>query len=59
MDDKKKVENENQEKGLLTFLKQTQEGKYAKIDTRSLSYARIKEQREEISLEDEYYYGVS
>ena len=47
-----------QEKVLLTFLKQTREGKYAKIDENSLLYSRVKEKREEPYYEDEYYYGV-
>ena len=47
-----------EEKALLTFLRQTQEGKYAKIDESSLSYSRLKEQREEPCYEDEYYYSV-
>ena len=59
MDERRKMENEKQEEALLTFLRQTREGKYAKVDEQSLPYARIKEQREEVSLEDEYYYSVS
>ncbi len=47
-----------EEKALLTFLKRTKDGKYAKIDESSLSYSRLKEQREEIYCEDEYYYSV-
>ena len=47
-----------EERTLLTFLKQTREGKYAKIDESLLSYPRIKEQREEPYYEDEYYYSV-
>lgn len=48
-----------QEKALLTFLKQTREGRYAKIDESSLPYSRLKEQREETSYDDEYYYSTS
>lgn len=58
MEAKRKELRENEEKALLTFLKQTREGKYAKIDENSLSYTRIKEQREEPYYEDEYYYSV-
>lgn len=47
---------EKEEKALLTFLKQTREGKYVKIDESLLSFTRIKEQREEPY--DEYYYSV-
>ena len=39
--------DEKEEKVLLTFLKQTREGKYAKIDKNSLPYYRLKEKREE------------
>ena len=49
---------EKEEKVLLTFLKQTREGKYAKIDKNSLPYSRLKEKREESYYEEEYYYGV-
>jgi hypothetical protein len=34
------------EKALITFLKRTKEGEYAKIEKSSLSYPRVKEQRE-------------
>ncbi len=58
MEAKRKKLKQKEENVLLTFLKQTQEGKYAKIDESSLSYPRIKEQREESYYEDEYYYSV-
>jgi hypothetical protein len=45
-------------KALLTFLKRTKEGKYAKIDESSLIYARIKIQREETYSDEEYLYSV-
>jgi len=48
---------QKEEKKLLTFLKRTREGKYAKIDESSLPYVRLKEQREKI-YEDEYYYSI-
>jgi len=47
-----------EEKILLTFLKRTKKGKYAKIDKNSLPYMRIKERREEPYYEEEYYYSV-
>jgi len=50
--------SQKEEKVLLTFLKQTREGKYAKIDESSLPYSRLKEQREEPYYEDEYYYSL-
>jgi hypothetical protein len=57
MEAKRKESRQKEEKALLTFLKQTREGKYAKIEENSLPYVRLKEQREEI-YEDEYYYSV-
>jgi len=55
---KKKELRQKEEKVLLTFLKQTREGKYAKVDETSIPYSRLKEQREEPYDEDEYYYSV-
>ncbi len=46
------------EKALLTFLKQTRDGKYAKIEKSSLVHARLKERREEPHYEEEYYYSL-
>jgi hypothetical protein len=51
-------EKEVKEKALVTFLKRTQEGKYAKIDKRSLTYSRVKEQREPIYTDEEYFYSL-
>jgi len=59
MEEKRKELRQEEKKALLTFLKQTQEGKYVKIDESSLSYSRLKEQREEPYYEDEYYYSFS
>lgn len=57
---KKEEKRDNKEQILLTFLKQTKEGKYAKIDQTSLSYSRLKEQREEPHYdEEEYYYSTT
>lgn len=58
MEAKRKELRQKEEKALLTFFKQTREGKYAKIDESSLPYSRLKEQREETYYEDEYYYSV-
>ena len=58
MEEKKKELRQKEKKALLTFLKRTREGKYAKIDESSLLYVRLKEQSEEI-YEDEYYYSIS
>ncbi len=52
-----KESRQNEKKVLLTFLKRTREGGYAKVDESSLLYSRLKEQREEL-YEDEYYYSV-
>jgi len=49
---------QKEENVFLTFLKQTREGRYAKIDESSFPYSRLKEQREEPYYEDEYYYSV-
>lgn len=43
---------------ILTFLKQTREGKYAKIEKSSLRHPRIKEQSEDICCDDEAYATV-
>jgi len=45
-----------EEMALLTFLKKTKSGKYAKVDVTSRHYTRIKAQREDTYNEDEYYY---
>jgi hypothetical protein len=56
--ERKKI-RQKEEKDLLTFLKKTRKGEYAKIDKSLLSYSRIKELREEPYYEeDEYYYSV-
>jgi len=55
---KRKELRQKEEKVLLTFLKQTRKGKYARIDESSLPYLRLKEQREEDYSEDEYYYSI-
>ncbi|MCS4541032.1 MAG: hypothetical protein HY929_01720 [Euryarchaeota archaeon] len=57
MEVKRKELRREEEKVLLTFLKQTREGKYAKIDESSLPYSRLKEHREGPYYE-EYYYSV-
>lgn len=55
---KKSEEREKEEKALITFLKRTKEGEYAKIDERQLAYPRVKEQREPYYNDEEYYYGI-
>lgn len=55
----KKDERKAQEKALLTFLKLTHDGKFAKIEESSLSYLRMKEQREDqLVYQEEYFYSV-
>jgi hypothetical protein len=41
---------------LITFLKETKEGKYATIDSGSLNYLRIPEQRDQYFVPEECYY---
>jgi len=53
---------ETSQEALLTFLQQTKEGKFAKIDEASLKYARMKETGELFvvdGMDDCYYYSVS
>lgn len=49
------------EKTLLTFLKRTKEGKYAKIEQDALPSSRSETLREEPSFEEEeaYYYSTT
>ncbi len=58
MKTKEKKMNSSEEKALLTFLQRTKEGKYAKIDENSLTYTRIRIQREEAYSDEEYVYSV-
>lgn len=55
---KKSEEREKEEKALITFLKRTKDGEYAKIEKSSLAYPRVKEQREPYYSDEEYYYGI-
>lgn len=41
---------------MITFLKETKEGKYAKVEETSLKYSRINE--ETVVINDEYYFGI-
>ncbi|HOE54851.1 MAG TPA: hypothetical protein PLU05_01980 [Candidatus Cloacimonas acidaminovorans] len=58
MKNKRTELNLKEEKVLLTFIQQTKEGKYVKIDESSFPYSRIKEQSEDTYFEDEYYYSI-
>ncbi len=53
---KKEREIIEEEKVLISFLKATKDGKYAKIEKTSLPYSRIKEKT--VIIEDEYYYSL-
>ncbi|MDP2755231.1 MAG: hypothetical protein Q8P40_12705 [Nitrospirota bacterium] len=53
-----KKSKEIEEKSLITFLKRTKDGEYAKIDERQFAYPRAKEQREPYYNGEEYYYGI-
>jgi len=50
--------NKKEEEALITFLKRTTEGAYAKIEKSSLVYPRVEEQREPYYNDEEYYYGI-
>lgn len=53
---KKELRKEEEKKVVISFLKATKEGKYAKIEESSLPYSRIKEKT--VIVENEYYYGI-
>jgi len=55
---KKNKERKEEEEALITFLKRTKNGEYAKIDERQLAYPRVKEQREPYYNDEEHYYGI-
>lgn len=57
--EKLKDERRDEEKALLAFLERTAEGKYAQIEESSLPYVRIKEEKEYIELEEEYFYSIN
>jgi hypothetical protein len=48
----------NEQKVLLTFLRRTKDGEYAKIDLDSLKYARMEEETIEVN-EENYYYSIT
>ncbi len=54
----KRMGGKELEAELLRFLKQTKDGEYTKIDERQLTYPRLKEQREPVYNDEEYYYGI-
>ena len=52
----RKEKLKKEEKVLISFLKATKEGKYAKVEETSLPYSRIKEKT--VTVDDEYYYSI-
>lgn len=52
-----KKEPSEKEQALLTFVKQTQEGKYCKVSKSSFPIGRVKEQRHDNVYNDTYYYN--
>lgn len=61
MKSKNNTKKSNNEDRLLSFLRKTKEGKYAKIEQSSLSFIRIAERNDlaEPAHEECYYYSVS
>jgi len=55
---KKIEENSGNLSVTLTFLKQTKEGKYARIDKSSLKYIRIAENPQDYVEEENYVYNI-
>lgn len=51
-------ERKKEEEALITFLKRTKDGEYAKIDKDTLVYSRVTEQREPYYNDEEYYYSL-
>jgi|WetSurMetagenome_2_1015567.scaffolds.fasta_scaffold441813_1 hypothetical protein len=43
---------------IITFLKETKDGKFAKIDRNSDKYSRFTVRRQQLEIEDNYLYGV-
>lgn len=61
MKSKNNIKKSNDEDRLLSFLRKTKEGKYAKIEQSSLSFIRMGERNDlaESTHEECYYYSVS
>ena len=51
-------EKKQEQEVLVTFLKQTRDGKYAKIEESSLPYARLEQHQDDACMEDVYYYSL-
>jgi len=54
----KQKQRKKEERNLIVFLNQTKGGKYAPIEKSVLPYGRIREERESIEFEEEYYYSI-
>ena len=55
----KKISSLKEKETLLTFIKQTKEGKFVNIDNTSLAYIRLKEKTEDpYYFEEDYYYSI-
>ena len=55
----KKISSLKEKETLLTFIKQTKEGKFVNIDNTSLAYIILKEKTEEpYYFEEDYYYSI-
>jgi len=52
----KKRKFKKEKEALISFLKATKDGKYAKIEKTSIPYSRIEEKT--LIIEDEYYYSI-
>lgn len=53
----KKNKSIDEKDALISFLKKTKDGEYAKIDRNHLQYSRLKE--ETVVIEQDYYYSIS
>jgi len=50
---------DKKEQAILSFLKETKDGKYAEIDIATLDLVRVNEEREEIpEMADLFYYSI-
>ena len=58
MEEKKAESRKKEEATILTFLKQTKEGKFSKIDERILLFPRTTQVTEDFDYEEEYYYST-
>jgi hypothetical protein len=51
--------NNEKENAILTFLRETKEGKYAPIEESSLEYVRMEDEQDNIEIpEENFYYSI-